>query len=259
MKFNLQLPLGNGLPLHSDFIYNIDKYDDTMLNMPATQDIAYAPVYRKIKEEAGKNMFNTDEIPGIPKNLIQPSVHISKYEFKANLGTLIKEYMTLLNFQSPLNINFKSSYALAKYFNSKNLEQQMKDFLLFFSRIPIYIQFKNIGIVTIVTNLTGLLVGWEHTGNIFTFINFGTNPELTKVVTSFEKYNGSVYNAQQQREAQDNEAGNVIYKISYSEGRFYGVNSPQPVDWYMNTVENPQSSMNNISMLRAAGDCFLKF
>jgi len=253
MKFNLQLPLGNGVPLHSDFIYNIDKYDDQMLNLPITQDIAYAPVYRKIKEEAGKNIFVTDEIPGIPKNLIQPSVHISKYEFKANLGTLIKEYMTILNFQSPLNINFKSSYALAKFFNSKNLEEQMKDFLLFFSRIPVYIQFKNIGLVTIVTNLTGLLLGWENTGNAFHFKNYAGNPELKKIVVAFEKWNGGIYEDEEQkhRVAKDTETDNVVYKIAYSEGRFYGVNSPQPVDWYMNTVENPQSSMNNISMLRA--------
>ena len=40
-----------------------------------------------------------------------------------------------------------------------------------------------------------------------------------------------VYNKEGKRDLKETEADNRIYDISYSEGRFYRVNSPQPVDW----------------------------
>ena len=78
--------------------------------------------------------------------------------------------MTILSCQSPLNIFFNLTYPLAKFFNSKNLAQQMHDFLIFFSRIPINIQTKiKEGSATYITNLAGLFKGGENVNNILVF------------------------------------------------------------------------------------------
>ena len=252
MQFNLQVPVGFGMPLHSDFIYSTKILDEEMFRREdeGIQDFEYCPIINKIKDEANRNIFAVEEIDGFNKKDLNPPTHIERFKFSANLGLQTKEYMTMISAQNPLNITFETTYALAKYFNSRNIQTQMNDFLIFFSRIPIFIQ-RDVGEgkITYATNLQNLFSTLDVMGFWFEYPEPLNLPELTAVKGAFKKLNGRIWN-QGRRQRQENENDNMVYDMNYSEGRFLGVDSPQPVDWYMNTIENPRSSFNNSSMIK---------
>ena len=88
LAFNIKVPLGDGFPMSSDFIFNTNIFnDDLYIN---TNSFNYSlnnrefTIVKRINDEAGQSLFQDHrELISIPKKYLDPPIHISSYQFTA--------------------------------------------------------------------------------------------------------------------------------------------------------------------------------
>ena len=254
-EFNIKVPVCDGMALHSDFIFNTNVINDdllgTSISFPFCINQRYFEIFSKIYNEAGRSIFN-DNIPSlntIPRKYLNPPIHIKNYQFHADLGNVEKFFMTMVSLHDPLNISFDSMMPFANFFNSADVKSQILNFVIFFSRIPIFIMdtSDNANANFYVTCL-GILFGLQCPEFLNYFIVDGNanTPEFNRIKALFQHK----FLPQVPRILAPNEYDNVVYDISYSDGRFMGVNSPQVQDFYVNYDNNVESNFNNVSALK---------
>ena len=251
LTFKIKVPLCRGFPLSSDFIYNTNIINnDLMLDTLCFNRILQKEnfeILTRIYEEAGQSIFrDTNEMASIPAKYLEPPIHISSYNFTADIGPITKQYMTMLSLHNPLNITFDSQVPLATFFNAKTLGDQWSKFLLFFSRVPIFVKF---GDKKFIMNLKQIFDNQWIGLNSF----FNKHDDLCEGIGTFRSFfknaRTNVYTLND-RNLYPEEKNNIFYDISYSDGRFHGVNSPQVNDWYLNRNDNLESSFNNVSAIK---------
>ncbi len=205
----------------------------------------------KIYREAGRDIFDdVTEFKTIPVKYLSPPLHISNYQFTAEIGPISKQYMTMLSLHNPLNITFDNMVPFSIFFNSRNTGLSWCHFLLFFSRIPIFVQIDDGK--TYAFNLHSMFENqFIALNSFFTQNNVNLQANLVNIQEIRRKFtNYKNHYVQNDRQLDDVEQNNICYDISYSDGRFYGVNSPQPNDWYLNNQSNPESNFNNVSAIK---------
>ena len=236
--------------MSSDFIYNTDLINEDLTVNSDTfarcLNHTNFEILTKIYLEAGQNLFqNTDELVSVPKKYLEPPIHISHYQFTTELGPITKQYFSMLSLHNPLNITFDTMSPLAMFFNCDKISQAYNNFLLYFSRVPIFCKY---GVELFTTNLYGIFYNdWIGIQSFFhyTFAAVHRIAEFrTRIKNTQPRYARNV------RVMNQTEKDNIIYDISYSDGRFMGVNSPQANDWYLNRNDNLESSFNNDSCLK---------
>ena len=254
--FDTKVPLAGGRSISSDFVYNINVYDNTLISSDMfnlVKDSNGFELFSKIYNEAGQSIFiNEKNLDSIPSQYLNPPLHIANFRFTADLGPISKQYMTMVSFHNPLNISLDSMSPFVPYLNAKDITYGWLYFLLFFSRIPIYVQFpgqqENQYIITNLVQLFGC--EWSEINQFFTMnkLDVEANVTFKTVRTLFRQFqNRYVANA---RTIDDVEKNNVIYNISYNDGRYTGVNSPQASDWYTKFSQNQESNFNAVSSIK---------
>ena len=257
LAFNIKVPLGDGFPMSSDFIFNTNIFnDDLYIN---TNSFNYSlnnrefTIVKRINDEAGQSLFQDHrELISIPKKYLDPPIHISSYQFTADLGQMTKQNMTMISMHDPLNITYDTMSPFPMYLNPYNVSSIWSNFILFFSRIPIFCKYGN---EYWIANMSCVFDNdWVGLHAFFTK-NFNLAPNFANfrrfLIKKYDgRYVGAPPNAVRQISA--TEKDNLIFDLAYSDGRFFGVNSPQPNDWYLNRNDNLQSNFNNVSFIKCA-------
>lgn len=237
--------------MSSDFIYNTNIFnDDLMLNTNTFNQVLDQKgfeIISKIMYEAGQSLFkDTNEMVSIPAKYLEPPIHIAQYKFTADLGPITKQNMTMVSLHNPLNITFDTMSPLALYFNPNTVGNQWTNFLLYYSRIPIFCK---CGDEHFITNLSGIFHNDWIGLNSFFVKDFTKLKNIELFREKFKDPRGGIYLVNN-RTFSNNENENLVYKIQYSDGRYLGVNSPQSNDWYLNRNDNLKSDFNNVSPIK---------
>ena len=147
LDFNLSIPVANGSCIASDFIFNTLSYNKLLYDEETFPHIIGKKgfeIISRIYDEAGKSIFKDGyqkKLKQIPDEYTNPPIHISSYNFRSNLGFNEDKLMTMLSLHSPLNITLDSMIPFATFFNPYLVSDGFSKFLLFFSRIPIFVAY----------------------------------------------------------------------------------------------------------------------
>ena len=144
LSFDVQIPLCNGAVNSSDFIYNANSYDNRIYTSDsfafALNDSLFS-ITSKLYDEAAKSLFLPNaNLSNIPSDAIDPPTHLSKLIFSTNIGKYTKNMFTMLSFHNPFNVTFDTMSPLAVYFNGYTVGSLFSKFLLFASRVPIFMK-----------------------------------------------------------------------------------------------------------------------
>lgn len=267
LDFNLKCVLGQGYPLSSDFIFNIQKYDKSNFEKSMfyflIRGVNNFKIFNKIIDEAGQELFSNN-VPSdnIPDYILKPPVTISSYKFTGELGPIQKNLMTMLSFHSPYNVTLDTMVPLAYFFNNVLVSANWKRTILFMSRIPIYVQLDNMTVLTCFRYLFG--DGVVFLNSFFRFHDdaiFNRNRDSWNAFRNFcINFNNLYINDVRQHNNVDSE--NIVYNVQYNDGRFYGDTGPLANDWYYTADSSLKSDYNTVSFIKCIfdicclGSCF---
>lgn len=262
LNFDIKIPVADGNPMASDFIYNVDILDDnikvnsesyvTTLNQPGFK------VFSKIDDEAGQSLFRApgqvNELKFLSKNVLEPPLHIDSYKFTADLGPITKQYMTMISLHNPFNICYDNMVAIAYFMNPYGVINIFRAFVYMTSRIPIFIKNDHKYFITCTKYLfenqvTDLNSNFNAIPPGNNFAN-NENRNIFRNITKF-KDNYTDINHPNVRVYAEAEHENKVFNIAYNDGRYYGTNSAQPNDFFI--VEPDQdfiSNFNNNSVIK---------
>ena len=271
MNFNIKVVLAQNYPLSSDFIYNTAIYDYKLFSNSDSFQLCNGNqnfhLISKIYDEAGRDLFdrNNQEINSIPDSIIRPPINISSFTFRGKLGQFTKNLMTMFSIHSPFNCSFDSLSPLVYFWNTSQVFDNWIKMTQLMSRIPCFVQLNHLNFIT---NFRYLFIDRTNALMHTIFVPaavFGNGLPIPP--NRYQEYNNFIqavreyqvrFNNNHERQIDDVEFNNQVYKVQYNDGRFIGNTGPLASDWYFNSNIDMRSAYNTVSLLKTLFDfCLL--
>ena len=254
--------IGSSNGLSSEFIYNCNTIDINELTKGRYRHIKreFFPHIKSIIETCGQPLFEDNdqtELNGIPREYSQPPIQITSNEFNLDITEFKDKFYSIMSFHSPLNITLLSTAPLGWVLNSKSINDQYLNLTCLLNRVPIMIVDKG-GKERGIFCFSQLMSSYDKIVNkYFTIIDdtevrktFKTLDGIKLLYGLKQRQDDVIYKEDGTRAWNDNELENQKYGAMYSEGRWNGMISPQPNDWYESNNNNQNSSFSNTSFIK---------